>query len=110
MGALLAFVSLGVFAWAAVGIINPRVARLRGRLHAVGLLGLSVVLLGVGGAMMPEPSLEVLAERQATAEAREAARAERPLNVKPSRLLVRSRRCPVSRFEKSTICSEREAA
>ena len=77
MGALLAFVSLGVFAWAAVGIINPRVARLRGRLHAVGLLALSVALLGVGGAMTPEPSLEVLAERQAAAEDREAARAER---------------------------------
>ena len=77
MGALLVFVSLGVFAWAAVGIISPRVARLRGRLHAVGLLVLSVVLLAAGGAMIPEPSPEVLAERQAAAEDREATRAGR---------------------------------
>ena len=93
MGALLVFVSLGVFAWSALGLISPRIARLRGRLQAVGLFGLSVVLFAVAGAMLPEPSPEAEREvtRNADGEAVRAAERERPASTRGTGLTIAQR-------------------
>ena len=54
MGEFLIVVSLVVFLWAVVGIIRPAWARLPGRLAAVGVWILSVVLFATGGALLPD--------------------------------------------------------
>ena len=51
---LLVFLSLGVFLWAVVGLIRPELARLPNRASSVGVWILSVVLLSIGGALMPD--------------------------------------------------------
>ena len=48
------FLSLGVFLWAVVGLIRPELARLPNRASSVGVWILSVVLLSIGGALMPD--------------------------------------------------------
>ena len=51
---LLVFLSLGVFLWAVVGLIRPELARLPNRASSVGVWILSVVLLSIGAALMPD--------------------------------------------------------
>ena len=51
---LLVFLSLGVFLWAVVGLIRPELARLPNRAISVGVWSLSVVLLSIGVALMPD--------------------------------------------------------
>ena len=79
MGGLLIIVSLLVFLWAVVGIIRPRWARLPGRLAAVGVWIVSVVLFGAGGALLPDQpghpttgasSARTATDRQSVAESR----------------------------------------
>ena len=84
MGTFLVFVSLAVFAWSVLGLISPRVARLAGRLQAVGLFGLSVVLAVVAGAMLPEPSPEPARELARTADADTGRAAERARSASTS--------------------------
>ena len=54
IGTILALLALGVFLWAVVGLIRPELARLSNRASSVGVWVLSVVLLGIGGALMPD--------------------------------------------------------
>ena len=58
---LLVFLSLGVFLWAVVGLIRPESARLPNRVSLVGVWILSVVLLGIGGALMPDDEIPSVA-------------------------------------------------
>ena len=74
MGTLFAFLTLGIFAWAVIGIIIPRIVGLSGRGQAVGLLGLSMVMFLIIGAMQPPTETE-LADRTERETAREAERA-----------------------------------
>lgn len=55
MGEFVVLVSFGVFVWAAVGLVSPKWAKLPGRGSAVGVWALSVLLLLVGGSLLPEP-------------------------------------------------------
>ena len=54
MADFLLIVSFVVFLWAVVGLIQPRWARLPHRLASVGVWAVSVVLLLLGGSMLPE--------------------------------------------------------
>ena len=54
MGVFLVATSVIVFLWAVVGIIRPGWARLPGRMAAAGIWIASVVLLGIGGSMLPD--------------------------------------------------------
>ena len=54
IGTLLMFLSLGVFLWAVVGLIRPELAQLPNRVSSVGVWIFSVVLLSIGGALMPD--------------------------------------------------------
>ena len=54
IGTLLVFLSLGVFLWAVVGLIRPELAQLPNRVSSVGVWIFSVVLLSIGGALMPD--------------------------------------------------------
>ena len=54
IGTILVLLALGVFLWAVVGLIRPELARLSNRASSVGVWVLSVVLLGIGGALMPD--------------------------------------------------------
>ena len=54
IGTILVLLALGVFLWAVVGLIRPELARLPNRASSVGVWVLSVVLLGIGGALMPD--------------------------------------------------------
>ena len=54
IGPMLVLLALGVFLWAVVGLIRPEWARLPNRASSVGVWVLSVVLLGIGGALMPD--------------------------------------------------------
>ena len=78
MGELLMASSVVVFLWAAVGLVRPAWARLPGRPPAVGLWIVSLFLLGIGGALAPEPegagevAESVPAPRESTNEQQEA--------------------------------------
>ena len=54
IGTILALLSLGVFLWAVVGLVRPELARLPNRASSVGVWILSVVILSIGGALMPD--------------------------------------------------------
>ena len=54
IGTILVLLALGVFLWAVVGLIRPKLARLPNRASSVGVWVLSAVLLGIGGALMPD--------------------------------------------------------
>ena len=54
IGTILVFLSFGVFLWAVVGLIRPELARLPNRASSVGVWILSVVLLSIGVALMPD--------------------------------------------------------
>ena len=75
IGGIIGLGSMVIFAWAAVGLASPRIAKLPSRRHAVTLWGVSVVLFIVGGIVMPEtpPTAEDLAEQEREAERKEAA-------------------------------------
>ena len=77
MGGFLILVSVVVFLWALVGIVRPAWARLPGRLAAVGVWIVSVVLLATGGALLPDQpgrrtagaaSTRTTSDRQSAAE------------------------------------------
>ena len=76
IGLMLAWLGLGVFVWAMVGLIWPALAWLPNRASAVKLGAMSVAILVLGAVIRPPTEAE-LAERRAAAEAREDARVER---------------------------------
>ena len=54
VGAFLVLASVVVWAWSVAGLVSPAWARLPGRLAAVGVWIVAVLMLGVGAALMPE--------------------------------------------------------
>ena len=54
IGTILVLLALGVFLWAVVGLIRPELARLPNRASAVKLWAVSVAILVLGGALMPD--------------------------------------------------------
>ena len=55
LGGILIFASIGTFLCGCMGLLNPRWIRLPSRIYAVGVWGLSVVLLAAGGSLLPDP-------------------------------------------------------
>ena len=70
IGRILVLGSFAIFAWAVVGGISPRMARLPARNDAAGLWVVSVVMFIIGAVVMPDqpPTAEDLAEQQREAE------------------------------------------
>ena len=58
MGDFLLLVSLAVFVWAVVGLVNPQVAKLPNRISSVGIWILSLVLAGAGASLSPDDPSE----------------------------------------------------
>ena len=99
IGSVLILSSIAIFAWAAIGLVSPSKAQLSGRGQAVGIWIASIVVLGVGAAIMPEPppptaaelaaaelaEREREAERLARAEERAAREAERETQAERER-------------------------
>ena len=55
MGDFLLLVSLAVFVWAVVGLVNPQVAKLPNRIWSVGIWILSLMLAGAGASLSQSP-------------------------------------------------------
>ena len=66
MGPIMVTISVVVFFWAVVGLIRPDWARLRNRVSTVGVWALSVFLLIIGGALMPDDEASSVARTPAT--------------------------------------------
>lgn len=66
MGPIVVTISVVVFFWAVVGLIRPDWARLRNRVSTVGVWALSVFLLIIGGALMPDDEASSVARTPAT--------------------------------------------
>ena len=58
MGDFLLLVSLAVFVWAVVGLVNPQVAKLPNRISSVGIWILSLVLAGACASLSPDDPSE----------------------------------------------------
>jgi hypothetical protein len=62
VGEFIALVSIAVFVWAVVGLINPKAARLPNRITSVGIWLLSVALAVMGGSLMTDDPAEPASE------------------------------------------------
>ena len=58
MGEFLALAAVVVFLWASVGIIKPAWARLPNRWVAVAVFVASLLMLGIGGSMLPDSATD----------------------------------------------------
>ena len=78
---ILILASGGMFLCACIGLINPRWVRLPNRTYTVGVWLLSVVLLVVAGALIPDSAPETSAQDQPVPEATPAEPAPEPMRA-----------------------------
>ena len=90
IGAILILSSIAIFAWAAIGLVSPSKAQISGRAQAIGIWIASIVVLGIGGAIMPEPPPPTAAELAAAEQAEQEREAERLAPADTSSRLTRA--------------------